>query len=150
MERDTPLPDLGRRQNIAIRPKPGAKGGCIFIRQTSNPHLVSDRSIVIAYGAMLNFEPMLHRRDDAEPDSRRSIVRRHPDGAGVMPQPARDGLGERHATVPPYDAVHFGMAQLGSFDLSARRCEYELIDLLHTAVRDRQSRPANLKIDASR
>ena len=32
----------------------------------------------------------------------------------------------------------------------ARRCEYELIDLLHTAVHDRQSRPANLKIDTSR
>ena len=104
--------------------------------------------MIIADGAVLNFEPMLHRRDDAEPDSRRSIVRRHPDGAGVMPQPAHDGLGERHATVPPYDAVHVGIVQLGSFNLCARRCEYELIDLLHTAVHDRQSRPTNLKIDA--
>src|SRR5664279_1019164 len=103
--------------------------------------------MIIADGAMLNFEPMLHRRDDAEPDSCRSIVRRHSDGAGVMPQPARDGLGERHATVPSYEAVHLGMVQLGGFNLSARRREYELIDLLHTAVHDGQPCPANLKID---
>jgi hypothetical protein len=67
-----------------------------------------------------------------------------------MPKAARDGLGERYATVPSYDAVHLGVVQLGGFNLCARRCEYELIDLLNTAVGDRQSRPSYLEIYTSR
>src|SRR5450759_3609403 len=106
--------------------------------------------MIIADCAMLNFETLLNRRNDAEPDSWRSSVRRHPHCARIMPQAARDGLGERHATVPSYDAVHLGVVQLGGLNLSARRREYELIDLLDTAVHDRQSCPANWEIDTSR
>ena len=106
--------------------------------------------MVIAYRAMLNFQTSVNRHKDAEPDSFRSIIRRQPNRAGIVPQAARNGLGERQATVPTDYAVDLGVVELEGFSLRTRRCEYELIDLLHTAVHDRQPCSADLKIDTSR
>jgi hypothetical protein len=105
--------------------------------------------MVIVYRAMLNFETSVNRRNDAEPNSSRPIIRRHPHRAGIVPQAARNGLGERQATVPSYDAVNLGLVELEDFCLRTRRREYELIDLLRTAVYDRQPCSADLKIDTS-
>src|SRR5262245_54409800 len=79
------LVSLFQRQHVATRPKASFEGGRMLFRQARIADSCSSCRELVVERTMLNHDTIRVDSQEAKPDSRRSVVRGHPDSAGVMP-----------------------------------------------------------------
>src|SRR5712691_2216468 len=106
--------------------------------------------MIVPERAVLNRYAIDGGRYEAEPYSRRAVVRRHADGAGVVPKAPVDDLRKGQPAMPADDAVDTGVGELRRFDRVCSRRKDEAVDRLDTAVHHCQPASANLDVDPAR
>src|SRR5487761_2697666 len=150
VEGPAPLRPLRLGQYVAVQPQAVVQRQRIAFGQPGLAHLLGRRGEFVIEGVVLDAQSAAAWHDGAVPGARRAVVGRHADGAGVVPEPAIDDLGEGQPAVAAKYAVAAAQRDLFALDRDRRRGKDIAADVLQAAVYHGQTASSDFQMQPAR